>query len=134
MSVFASPRFLRNVMLADAASCAGTGALQVLFAPALAELLRIPAPLLLGTGVFLIVYAAAATFVGTRQPVARGWVALFAAGNVAWAVCCIALLAGGALAPTALGMAWVAAQVVVVLLLADLQWMGIKRYPVQGWA
>ena len=134
MSVFASPKFLRNVMLADAASCVGTGALQVMFAAPLAQLLHLPGPLLAGTGWFLIAYAAVAGFVATRQPVPRGWVALFAAGNVAWAIMCIGVLANGALAPTALGIAWVLVQAVVVVVLADLQWMGIRRYPVQGWA
>jgi len=60
MSVFASPRFLPNVMWADAASCAATGALQVAFTGALAALTGLPAPLLAGTGVFLLAYAAVA--------------------------------------------------------------------------
>jgi hypothetical protein len=49
MSVFSSPRFLRNVMLADAASCLATGALQAAFAAPLAQLLHLSAPLLTGT-------------------------------------------------------------------------------------
>jgi hypothetical protein len=31
------------------------------------------------------------------------------------------------LAPTALGVAWVAAQAATVLVLADLQWMGLRH-------
>jgi hypothetical protein len=134
MSVFASPRFLRNVMLADAASCLATGALQVGFTPLLAQWLQLPAPLLAGTGWFLLAYAAAAAFVGTRQPVPRGWVGLFAAGNLAWAVGCFAVFGFGLVAPSALGTAWIAAQVLVVLAMADLQWMGLRRQPVAGWA
>ena len=134
MSLASSPRFLRNVMLADAASCAGTGVLQVLFASSLSALLGLDAVLLLGSGAFLLVYAAVAAFVGTREPISRQLVALFAAGNAGWAVICVALLANGTLSPTALGTAWIGMQVVVVLVLAELQWVGLRRYPVHGWA
>lgn len=133
MSIFASPRFLRNVMLADAASCLATGALQLAFTATLAELLHLPAPLLLETGLFLVAYAALAAFVGTRDPVPRGWVRLFAIGNFAWALGCVLLLAAG-LAPTAFGVAWVLAQLACVAVLAELQWMGVRRAPVAGWA
>ncbi|MBC5767440.1 hypothetical protein [Ramlibacter albus] len=134
MSLAASPRFLRHVMLADAASCAGTGALQVLLASPMSDLFNLHPTMLFGTGLFLLAYAAVAAFVGTREPIPRQLVALFAAGNVGWAVICIALLVNGAIAPTTLGTAWVFAQVVVVLVLAELQWLGLKRYPVTGWA
>ena len=72
MSVFASPRFLPRVMWADAASCAATGALQVAFTDALARLTGLPAPLLLGTGVFLLAYAAMAAFMAGRRTPPRG--------------------------------------------------------------
>ena len=55
----------------------------------------------------------------------RKWVALFAAGNVAWAVACGITV--GLLQPTGLGVAWIAMQAAAVLVLADLQWMGLRR-------
>jgi len=134
MSIFASPRFLRHVMLADAASCLATGALQVAFTQPLSQLLALPAPLLAATGWFMLAYAAAAAWVGTRLPVPRALVAVFAAGNLGWAVGCVALLAAGGLQPTGLGYAWVLAQAVTVAVLAELQWTGMRRYPVTGWA
>jgi hypothetical protein len=134
MSIFASPRFLRHVMLADAASCLATGALQVAFTQPLSQLLALPAPLLAATGWFMLAYAAAAAWVGTRLPVPRSLVAVFAAGNLGWAVGCVALLAAGGLQPTGLGYAWVLAQAVTVAVLAELQWTGMRRYPVTGWA
>jgi len=134
MSIFATPRFLRNVMLADAASCLATGLLQVALADPLAAWLGLPAPLLLGTGWFLLGYAAAAAFVATRQPVPRAPVAVFAVGNLAWAVACLALLAGSWVKPTTLGIAWVLAQAVTVVVLAELQRLGLKRDPIAGWA
>ena len=127
MSIFASPRFLRNVLLADAASCLATGALQLAFTGPLASLLRLPPQLLVGTGMFLVAYAAFVAFVGTRQPIPRGWVWLFIAGNLGWAVGCVALLASGILAPSTLGTAWVIAQAATVAVLAELQWTGLRR-------
>ena len=63
MSFASSPNYLRNVLLADALSCLATGALQLLFTDALVSLLRLPAPLLAGTGWFLLAYGAAVALV-----------------------------------------------------------------------
>lgn len=95
MSVFASPRFLPNVMWADAASCAATGALQVAFTDALARLTGLPAPLLMGTGVFLLAYAALAAFMASRSTPPRALIGLVVVGNFGWAVACVALLVSG---------------------------------------
>ena len=127
MSVFASPRFLPNVMWADAASCAATGALQVAFTGALAGLTGLPAPLLMGTGVFLLAYAAAAALMASRRTPPRTLIGLVVAGNFGWAVACVALLVSGAFAVTALGTAWVLAQALCVVVLDELQWTGLRR-------
>lgn len=127
MSVFASSRFLPRVMWADAASCAATGVLQLAFTGPLARLTGLPAPLLLGTGVFLLVYAAAAGWMASRAVPPRRLIGLVVLGNFGWAAACVALLAitGAAIAP--LGWAWVIAQAVTVVVLAELQWMGLRH-------
>jgi hypothetical protein len=127
MSVFASPRFLPCVMWVDAASCAGTGALQLVFGDALARLTGLPAPLLLGTGVFLLAYAAAAAWMASRATPPRRLIGLVVAGNFGWAAACVALLAVGGAAIALLGWAWVIAQAVTVVVLAELQWMGLRH-------
>ncbi|AMO22050.1 hypothetical protein GCM10027034_23400 [Ramlibacter solisilvae] len=134
MSIFSSPRFLRNVLLADAASCLATGAAQTLLGEPLAELLRLPPALLSGTGLFLLAYALVVGLVATREPVSRPMVGLFIAGNFAWGAACIALLAGSWVMPGALGQAWVAAQAATVLVLGELQWLGLRRATPAGWA
>lgn len=134
MSFFAHPRFLRNVLLADAASCLGSGALQLFFTAPLASLFNLPTPLLQGTGLFLVVYAALVAWVALRDPVPRALVWLFVIGNLGWAVACVALLASGVVSPTGLGMGWVLAQAACVAILAELQWAGLRRAPVTGWA
>jgi len=127
MSIFASPRFLPNVMWADAASCAATGALQVAFTGALARLTGLPEALLMGTGVFLLAYAAAAAFMASRSTPPRTLIGLVVVGNFGWAAACAVLLVSGAFPVTALGTAWVIAQAVTVVVLAELQWTGLRR-------
>jgi hypothetical protein len=127
MSVFASPRFLSRLMWADAASCAATGALQVVFTDALASLTGLPVGLLMGTGVFLLAYAAAAAAMAARRDPPRGLIGLVVIGNFGWAAACAALLAGGLFPVTGIGMAWVVAQALCVVLLAELQWTGLRR-------
>ena len=127
MSVFASPRFLHRVMWADAASCAATGALQVALTDTLARLTGLPAPLLMATGVFLLAYAAAAAWMASRSTPPRALIGLVAAGNFGWAVGCVALLMSGIFAVSALGIAWVMAQALCVMVLAELQWTGLRR-------
>jgi hypothetical protein len=134
MSIFTSPRFLRNVLLADAASCVGTGAAQLLFTQPLAGLFRLPAELLAATGVFLLAYALAVGFVAMLGPVPRSLVAVFIAGNFGWAAACIALLAGPWVTPGMLGQAWIAAQAATVVVLGELQWLALKRAAPAGWA
>lgn len=127
MSVFSSARFLPRVMGADAVSCAATGALQVAFTEAMARLTGLPAALLLGTGVFLLAYAAAAAWMASRPVPPRRLIGLVALGNLGWAAGCIALPASGAVAVTTPGLLWLAAQALTVLVLAELQWTGLRR-------
>lgn len=135
-SFFASPRFLSRVMWVDALSCAATGALQVGFTDALARLTGLPGGLLLSTGLFLLAYAAAAAAMARRATPPRTLIGLVAIGNFGWAAACAALLASGLFAVTALGTAWVVAQAVTVVLLAEAQWMGLRatRQPRAGLA
>jgi hypothetical protein len=117
MSRFASPRFLPRVMAVDAASCAATGALQLAFTDAMARL----------TGIFLLAYAAAAAWMASRDEPPRRLIGLVIIGNFAWAAACVALLAVMGTSIGALGWAWVLAQALTVVVLAELQWMGLRR-------
>jgi hypothetical protein len=63
----------------------------------------------------------------SRSTPPRALIGLVVAGNFGWAVACIALLVSGVFAVTALGMAWVIAQAICVVVLAELQWTGLRR-------
>lgn len=127
MSVFVSPRFFSRVLWVDALSCAATGALQLLFASVLARLTGLPAPLLLATGVVMLAYAGAVAWMASRALPPRRLIGLVVFCNFAWAAACVALLAAAGASITVLGWTWVLAQALAVVLLAELQWMGLRR-------
>jgi hypothetical protein len=133
MSIFTSPRFLRTVLLADAASGAATSLLQLTAAGALASLLGLPSGLLVASGLVLLVYVALAAYLATCEPVPRAPMWALIIGNWVWVLGCLELLFTGA-AGTTLGQAYLVIQAVAVAALAELQWMGLRRYPVAGWA
>jgi hypothetical protein len=124
--ILTSPRFLSRVMALDAASCLLTGAIQCAATAPLSALTGLPSALLGYSGLFLLVYAAAAAWIATRAVPPRVLIALVAIGNLGWALGCLALLAGGRLQPPALGAAWLGLQAVVVLALAAAQWAGLR--------
>ncbi len=126
MSFFASPRFLSRVMWFDAASCAGTGALQLALGAMLAALTGLPQALLTGTGVFLLAYAAVAAWVASRVPAPRTLIGLIAVGNVGWTVACVGLMLVSVFPLTGWGLFWLGAQALTTLILADLQWAGLR--------
>ncbi|MES2283425.1 MAG: hypothetical protein V4542_18580 [Pseudomonadota bacterium] len=130
-SLFSSPSFMRNVLRVDALSCVACGLLQLAFPAQMAELLRLPAPLLAYTGEFLLVYAAVVAFVSTREPIPRNVVWLLVAGNLGWAAACVLLLVSGSVQPTLLGMAYVSVQALTVAVLAELQYFGLRRTALQ---
>lgn len=133
MSIFASPRFLRTVLWADAASGAASALLHLTAAAVLVPLLGLPPGLLAASGMLLLVYVAGAAWLANCEPVPAGGVKLLVAGNWVWALACVGLLLAGA-AGTGWGQAYLAVQALAVAALAELQWLGLRRYPVRGWA
>ena len=132
MSVFSSPNFLHRVLWADAAACLASGLLQVVFTRPLSSLLGLPESLLGATGVFLVAYALLVALVARNPVVPRPMVWVLVAGNLLWAADCAAVLLGGWVAPTALGTAYVAVQALTVLVLAELQWFGLRHAKARG--
>ena len=119
--------FLRRAILADAIF-SGVSALLLTFgAGELAPLSNLPAALLREAGLFLIAYAALVGWLGSRQSMPKALVGIVIAGNIAWTVASIALLFSGAVAPNLLGEVFVAIQAITVGVLAELQYIGLRR-------
>lgn len=119
--------FLRYALLADAIASGATGLLMIAGAGLLEGLLGLPAALTREAGLVLVPYVAFVAWVGTRETVSRPAVQAVIALNVLWVLGSVGLLMSGWVAPTLLGYAFVIAQAVVVGVLAELQFIGLRR-------
>lgn len=126
-----STRLLKLALTADAIVSAAAGLLQVVGGEPLARLLALPPMLLFETGLFFLVYAAAVAFVASRRPIPRPAAWVIAIGNLGWAVASLLLLLSGAVAPSALGAAYVLAQALAVAVFGVAQYAGLGRARVQ---
>ncbi len=127
MSYDQSSTFLRRALMLDALASGATALLVIAAAGLLEGFLGLPAALLRGAGLVLIPYVAFVVYVGTREIISRPAVWTVIAANALWAIASALLLVSGFVAPTALGYAFVIAQAVVVALLGELQYMGLRR-------
>ena len=127
MSYDQSPTFLRRALMLDALASGATALLMIAGAGLVEGLLGLPAALLRGAGLVLVPYVAFVVYTATRDTISRSAVWTIIVANVAWAAASALLLVSGWVAPTALGYAFVIAQAVVVALLGELQYMGLRR-------
>lgn len=133
-SLTSSPRFLRSVLWLDAATGVATGALQLLLTGLLASLLGLPEALLVASGWAIFGYVALIGFIATRQFVPASLVWLLIGANLLWVAGCVALLLGDFVTLTLAGKLFIAVQAVAVGLLAEMQWVGLRKATVQpGW-
>ena len=119
--------FLRRAIQADAIFSGVSAALLTFGAGELASLLNLPEALLRESGLFLIAYTALVGWLGTRQTMPKALVGIVIVGNAAWTLASIALLLSDAVTPNLLGEAAVAMQAIVVGVLAELQYTGLRR-------
>ena len=122
-----SSLWLRRALQADAIFSGVSAVALTLGAAPLAPWLNLPEALLRETGLFLIAYTLFVGWLGLRQSMAAAWAMLVIAGNAAWTLASVALLLSGMVAPNGLGVAAVLAQALVVGVLAELQYMGLRR-------
>lgn len=121
------PGFLRTVLLADAATCVATGLLMTAASGLLAGLTHLPAGLLTSAGLSLFPIAAVIAFVAMRPGTWPLGVWMVILGNIGWVVGSLYLLVPGTIAPNALGYAFLIVQAVAVVVLTELEVMGIRR-------
>ena len=126
---FSSPNFLRRVLMIDAATSAACGLLMTAGSGFLSPLLNLPQSLLTEAGLLLFPFAALVWYTATRSSVPRALVWVVIASNALWAIDSIALLLSGWVAPNMLGEAFVLAQAIVVAVLAELEYFGLRRAP-----
>jgi hypothetical protein len=119
--------FLRRALILDAVASGVTALLMIAGGGLVEDLLGLPAALLRWAGLVLVPYVAFVIYAGTREAISRSAVWVIIVANVLWAAASALLLASGWVSPTALGYAFVVAQAVVVALLGELQYIGLRR-------
>ena len=129
MTSIRASSFLRRVLIVDALISGASGVAMFALADVFASLLQRPGELVREAGIILLPFAAFVGFVASRQEPARLAVWAIIAMNILWVVDSILLLFSGWVAPNVLGYVFVIAQAAMVLVLADLEYMGLKRSP-----
>ena len=127
MTSIRASSLLRRVLVVDAVSSGAMGIAMIAFAELFASLLQLPVELVSEAGIVLLPFAAFVGFVASRPEPTRIAVWIIIALNAVWVVDSIMLLFSGWVAPNGLGYAVVIAQAAAVLVLADLEYMGLKR-------
>ncbi len=117
--------FLRRTLAVDALTCVAAGALMAFGAAPLSPLTGLPQPLLLWAGIVLFPVAALMAFLSRRETAPAPLVWLVVLGNAGWVAGSLAVLV--LTAPTALGIAFVAAQAGAVAVLTVLEYRGLTR-------
>lgn len=127
MILLQSSPLLRLTLKVDAIAGGAMGLLMALAAQPLGELFGLPFVLLLVAGIVLLPLALVLYWMSQQPALSRIGVWAVIALNALWVVESVALLVTGYVQPTALGYAFVIGQALVVLLLAELEFFGLRR-------
>ena len=119
--------FLRRVLIADAVASAATGLLMLLAANPLEQWLALPSGMLRAAGASLLPFAAIVAWLGLRETISRAGVWIVIALNAHWVIDSVALLFTSWVQPALLGYAFVLAQAAAVAVLAELEYVGLRR-------
>ncbi|PVZ03438.1 hypothetical protein [Actinomycetospora cinnamomea] len=120
-------RGLRAVLRLDAVASGALGVAAAAGAGVLDTLLGLPAALLVGVGIFLVVYATGLVVLAARPAIPRPATWIVVLGNSAWVLMSLGLVAGAWERLTVLGVVVVLAQAAAVAVFADLQYAGLRR-------
>jgi hypothetical protein len=124
---FHNSRFLRWILIADAATCFASALLMVFGFSYLAELLGLPGGLLRYAGISLFPFAMFLVYLASRATLSKLAVWSVILLNVLWALDSFLLFVMGWVSPTQLGYAFVTAQAIGVAVLANLEYLGLKK-------
>ncbi|WP_315831577.1 hypothetical protein [Bradyrhizobium prioriisuperbiae] len=118
---------LRRILIIDAVFSAVSALSLAGGASLLAPLLNLPEALLRESGLFLVVYAALVGWLGTRAALSAGAVWAVIAVNAVWVLASVALLFSPAVSPNWLGEGAIVLQAIAVGVIAELQYIGLRR-------
>jgi hypothetical protein len=118
---------LKTALAVDAGVGAAAACAQLALAGPLSELLSLPRPLLVETGLFLVGLAALLAILARSERVPAWLIRTIVVGNVAWSLACVGLWVGNVVQPGALGIGYLVAQAVAVFALAMWEAAGLRR-------
>jgi hypothetical protein len=121
-----SSAWLQRSLFADALISGLSGLVMLLGAGALAALLGVPETLMRYAGVILLPFAATVLYWSRPENISPSRVWTVISLNLAWAAGSVLLLIAGWIEPTALGLAFVIFQAIVVAIFAELQYAGLR--------
>jgi len=120
-------QYLRVVLLADAATCALSGTLSLTLAHTLSAPLGMSLDLLRAAGAVLLAVAAFILFAARNVPALRWPVWAVVIGNAAWVLESVLVALSGSEPLTAVGQAVVIGQAVAVAVIAELEYIGLRK-------
>lgn len=126
MATQSSP-FLQKILLFDAGTCVLMGLVMALGAEVLESPLGLQITLIRYSGISLIPFALLLLYLGTRQVLMRSAIMAVIVGNIAWAVLSILIIVVGIVSPTFLGEMFVIGQGIAVAVLAELEFLGLRK-------
>jgi hypothetical protein len=127
MTMIVPSTLLRRALVLDALASGGTGLFTAAGARILAGFCNLPEILLIYSGLSLLPFAAIVGLLARRaaMPAAIVWAVI--AYNALWSLDSVVLLLSGWVAPNAFGLVFVIAQALVVAVLAECQYIGLRR-------
>lgn len=127
MSLVAMSPLLCRVLVADALISAAAGIMMTAGAGLLQGLLQLPYSLLMAAGLALFPWAAGLLWLARKPvvPSAAVWTVIVL--NIVWIAESAWVALGGSYAPNTLGQAFIGLQAVMVAVLAELEFTGLRR-------
>jgi hypothetical protein len=119
--------FLRVALLIDAVASGLTASLLIAGADVLRDWLGLPVALMREAGLLLAAYVGLVAIVAMRASIPTPAVWAIIVTNIVWALASFAILETGLVAPTTLGIVFVATQALAVLALGALQYAALRR-------
>ena len=119
--------FLRRVLLFDAVTCVAMGAVLLLLATTVEQMLAIPAIVSRGAAVVLLLFGIGVGYIATRDRLLRPAVHAIIALNALWAVASVIALLFGWLTPNTPGQVFVVGQALAVAIIVWLEIIALQR-------
>jgi len=120
-------RFLRMVLLADAATCLASALLMIFGSTVLGNLLEMPPKLFSYAGISLLPFTAGLAYMMSRERLLPSVVWTVIVLNLLWTADSFLILATGWVTPNELGYVFVGGQALAVAMFAGLEYAGLKK-------